>query len=211
MKKILLVATAAIALVFAASAAAALEPGVYDPGNTHCVTATYDHGVLQLAKNCATSTNASAGAGITGLTGQTFQTASFTLKSASQCQGGSPRFNVYTTGGTFFLGCNNVTPTINPDGTATYTFTATDLQPAVAGTTPGTITSDGVEIVLDVQGVADLSKIVVNGHLETPVAPTVKCKKGGWKALHFRNQGKCVSHYAHAKHHDEHHLEHGHR
>src|SRR5581483_9678781 len=202
MRKLIPVAVAACALACAATAGAALVPGVYDPGNTGCVTSTYSGGVLHLAKNCPTATNASAGADITGLTGQTFQSASFTLASATQCQGGSPRFNIYTTGGTFFLGCNNVTPTVNADGTVTYSFTAADLQPAVAGTTPGTITSDGASILIDVQGTADVSKITVNGHSETPVSPKVACKHGGWKALHYKNQGQCVSHYAHAQHRD---------
>ena len=56
--------------------------------------------------------DASAGAGITGVSGQTFTSGSFTLASARKGQGGSPRFNVVTTNGmtstTFFLGCNNI-------------------------------------------------------------------------------------------------------
>src|SRR3954470_5092101 len=127
MKRILIAAIAAGAFVFAATAAAALQPGVFDPGNTGCPTATYSHGVLHLAKNCATSTNAAAGADITGLEGQTFQSASFTLASAAQCQGGSPRFDISTTNGLFFLGCNDVTPTTNSDGSVTYTFSPSDL------------------------------------------------------------------------------------
>jgi hypothetical protein len=75
---------------------AALEPGVYDPGNTGCPIATYSNGVLHLEKNCPTPTLAAAGADITGLNGQTFQSASFTLASTTQCQGGSLRFNVET-------------------------------------------------------------------------------------------------------------------
>jgi hypothetical protein len=67
----------------------------------------------------ARRSNASAGATITGVSGQTFTSASFTLANATQCQGGSPRFNVVTNVTTFFLGCNNVTPTLNADGTAT--------------------------------------------------------------------------------------------
>jgi hypothetical protein len=161
MKKIVIAAIAALSLALAGSAAAALQPGVYDPGNTGCPTATVSHGWLHLAKNCATTTNAAAGADITGLQGQRFVSASFTLKSATQCQGGSPRFDISTTGGLFFLGCNNVTPTINPNGTATYSFTAANLVPAVAGTTPGTITA--VDVLIDVQGTADLKNITVNG------------------------------------------------
>src|SRR3954454_3598967 len=115
MKKVILTAVAACALALAGSAAAALQPGVYDPTNTGGPVATYSHGVLHLAKNCATATPVSAGAKIPGVSG-TFTSASFTLANAAQCQGGSPRFNVYTSTGTFSLGCNNVAPTINADG-----------------------------------------------------------------------------------------------
>jgi len=216
MKKLVSTMVVALALAFAATAGAALVPGVYDPGNTSCVTSTYSNGVLHLAKNCVTTTNAAAGADITGLNGQTFQSASFTLASATQCQGGSPRFNIDTTGGLFFLGCNNVTPTVNADGTVTYTFAAANLQPQIAGTTPGTIT--GVSIVLDVQGTADLSNITVNGQLEKPVPAKVAafamCKNGGWKTMthpSFKNQGQCVSYFAHQLNHAKHPLKnHGH-
>ena len=115
MKKITIAAVLIAAFAFAGTAAAALVPGVYDPGNTGCPVAKAKHGWLHLAKNCVSSTDAAAGADITGLTGQSFTSASFTLRSASQCQGGSPRFDIVTTTGVFFegLGCNNVTPTIN--------------------------------------------------------------------------------------------------
>ena len=149
MKKFLIAAVAACALVLAATAGAALEPGVFDPGNTGCPTSSYTNGVLHLAKNCVSSTNASAGANITGLSGQTFQSASFTLASASQCQGGSPRFNVFTSNGTFFLGCNNVTPTPNGDGTATYTFTAATLAAAGQQVPVPTGTINSVEVLID--------------------------------------------------------------
>ena len=118
--------------------------------------------------------------------------------------------------GMLFLGCNNVTPTANSDGTVTYTFSASNLQPQIAGTTPGTIT--GVSIVLDVQGTADISNITVNGKLEKPVPARVaafaKCKNGGWKTMtnpSFKNQGQCVSYLAHQLNHAKHSLKnHGH-
>src|SRR4029453_15204744 len=124
MKGFATLAAVAAALVLAVSASAALVPGVFDPGNTGCVKATFTKKTLHLEKNCPPATNAPGGPEITGVSGQTFQSASFTLANASQCQGGSPRFNVVTTTGLFFLGCNNVTPTTNADGTVTYTFTA---------------------------------------------------------------------------------------
>src|SRR5262245_29285785 len=123
MKRIALVVASTVALAVAGSAAAALAPWTFDPGNTGCPTSTFSNGVLHLAKNCPTATNASAGATITGVSGQTFTSAAFTLPNTGQCQGGSPRFNVVAGGTTFFLGCNNVTPTTNADGSVTYTFT----------------------------------------------------------------------------------------
>src|SRR6476469_2508541 len=97
-------ATTVLALALAGTAAAALVPGVYDPGSAGCPTATYSNGVLTLVKNCPKPTNAAAGADITGLTGQTFTSASFTLANAAECNGGSPRFDITTTTGLFQAG-----------------------------------------------------------------------------------------------------------
>jgi hypothetical protein len=199
-KPVILAATAVAALTLAGTAAAALVPWTFVGAGAVCSpTSTFSAGVLHLSKPCTTDTNASAGATITGVSGQTFTSASFTLANTSQCQGGSPRFNVVTTDGTFFLGCNNVTPTINPDGTATYTFTAATIA-AAGNQVPvptGTITS--VDVLIDVQGTADLSQITFNGQTQVPaVSPTSKaqCKHGGWRTFtspSFKNQGQCVS------------------
>ena len=201
MRRFIVAAVAAASLALASTAAAALVPGVFDPDNTGCVTATYAGGVLHLEKNCPTTTNAAAGADITGLEGQTFTSGSFTLASASQCQGGSPRFDVVTTAGLFFLGCNNVTPTINANGTATYTFTATTIA-AAGNQVPfptGTITA--LDVLIDVQGTADITNITVNGEpqVPTPQAAKDQCKNGGWQNFtspSFKNQGDCVSYFA---------------
>jgi hypothetical protein len=192
-------AVAVCALALAGTAAAALVPGVFDPGNTGCVVSTYANGVLHLEKNCVTSTNAAAGADITGLEGQTFTSASFTLASASECQGGSPRFNVVTTTGLFFLGCNNVTPTVNANGTVTYTFTAATI--AAAGLPFPTGTIEAISILIDVQGTANVTNITVNGELQVPTTQAAKdqCKNGGWQDFTspaFKNQGDCVSFFA---------------
>ena len=192
MKRLLLLVTTTVALAFAATATAALVPGVYDPGNTGCPVAAYTNGVLHLAKNCATSTNAAAQATITGLNGQAFTSASFTLASASQCQGGSPRFDIVTTAGTFFLGCNNVTPVVNADGSATYTFTAATLA-ASGNQVPfptGTIT--GADVLVDVQGSADLTKIAVNGVSQVPV--TGDHEGGGKHHKHACPHGRTGTH-----------------
>jgi hypothetical protein len=216
MKRLIVISASVLALALAGSAAAALVPGVFDPGATGCPVATYTNGVLHLAKNCPTPTNAAAGADITGFTGATFTSASFTLASATQCNGGSPRFDVYTNiQAPFFLGCNNVTPVINGDGSATYTFDATTIA-AGGGQVPvptGTISS--VDVLLDVSGSADLTKITFNGVTQVPVVaqvgpPTSKnaCKHGGWKTFNhptFKNQGQCVSYVAsHGRKHHNH-------
>jgi hypothetical protein len=206
MRRLAMTVTAVAALVFAGSAAAALTPWTFvGPGVTCPVVSTFDNGVLHLEKNCTTPTNASAGATISGVTGQTFGSGSFTLAASSQCQGGSPRFNVVTTDGTFFLGCNNVTPTMNADGTATYTFTPATIA-AGGGQVPfptGTIQS--VDVLIDVQGTADLSGITVNGQPQVPSRHQAKnqCKHGGWKTFtspKFKNQGQCVSSFNHQNH-----------
>jgi hypothetical protein len=195
-----------LVLALAGTAGAALVPGVFDPGNTGCPVSTFSAGVLHLEKNCPTPTNAAAQAEITGLSAQTFTSAAFTLKSAVQCLGGSPRFNIFTSDGTFFLGCYNVLPVVNGDGTATYTFTAATLlaNGQQVPTPTGTITS--AEVLIDVEGTADLTNISVNGTAEVPVVPITKadCKKGGWKTFSspkFKNQGQCV---AYVNHHSTH-------
>ncbi len=208
MKRLIVAGIVATALVFTVSASAALVPGVFDPTSIGCVEATFikKTKTLHLEKNCPTATEVSAGAEITRVGGQTFQSASFTLASATQCQGGSPRFNVMTTAGTFFLGCNNVTPTTNANGTATYTFTAATLAAAGQQVPTPTATIQFVEVLIDVTGTADLTKIAFNGKLQR-LAPgradlARPCKKGGWKSFTnptFKNQGQCVKHLVHSR------------
>jgi hypothetical protein len=192
-KRIIILLVAVCSLALAGTAAAALIPGTFDPDNTGCPVAKFGNGVLHLEKNCPTSTNAAAGADITGLEGQTFESASFTLANASQCHGGSPRFDVVTTDGLFFLGCNNVTAVINANGTATYTFTPATLG---AGQPFPTGTIQSISILIDVEGSADISNITVNGVRQLPNKDA--CKNGGWKNFTpaFKNQGECVSSFA---------------
>lgn len=208
MKKLLIAAVLATALACTVSASAAVIPGVFDPGNTGCVKAIFlkKTKTLHLEKNCPTVTNAAAGADITGANGQTFQSASFTLANASQCQGGSPRFNVDTTTGFFFLGCNNVTPTTNGNGTVTYTFTAATLAAAGQQVPTPTGSIKSVSVLIDVQGIADLTNITFNGKLQkfAPGKGDVArpCKKGGWKGFAnptFKNQGQCVKFLVHGR------------
>lgn len=208
MRRHLTTAIAAVAtLTFVAGGSAALAPGVYDPASTGCVKATYTKNkTLHLEKNCPTATDAAAGAEITGVTGQTFQSAEFTLKSATQCQGGSPRFIVVTNTGLYHLGCNNVTPIQNANGTATYVFTAATLAAAGQQVPTPTGTISFVSVLIDVRGTADLTKIMFNGVVQKVVKTkpdfTAPCKNGAWKTFtnpRFKNQGQCVKFVMHAR------------
>jgi hypothetical protein len=212
MKKLIVAAVAASALALAGTAAAALVPWTFvGPGAVCSPSSTFSGGVLHLSKPCTTPTNASAGATITGVSGQTFTSASFTLANTAQCQGGSPRFNVVTNVQTYFLGCNNVIPVINANGTATYTFTAATIAAGGNQIPVPTGTISSVDVLIDVQGSADLSNITFNGQTQVPVTggpgSIDQCKHGGWKSFtspSFKNQGQCVSWVQH------HVLNHGH-
>jgi hypothetical protein len=184
MKRATLAAIAALALALAGSASAALVIAPYDPTGT-CTVNTYRNGVLHLAKTCPTTANAAAGADITGFTGQAFVSSSFTLASATQCNGGSPRFDILDVAGkVYFLGCNNVTPITNANGTVTYNFTMADLlriNPTLGA--PGAIQS--VDVAVDVQGSADITKIYFNGVRQVPAGTTT----GGGNDQHGDNNG----------------------
>jgi hypothetical protein len=231
MRKITAAATAAFALALAGTASAALSPSVYiGPGvSPTCATATYSDGVLHLAKPCSSDTQSFAGADITGFTGQTFTAASFTLSSSTVCNGGSPRFDVQMSDNTiFFLGCNNVTPTVNADGSKTYTFSAATLAAAGQQVPFPTGAIKAVDVGIDIMGTADVSRISFNGVAQVPEATTPgtknACKHDGWKTFtnpSFRNQGQCVSYFEHQtkrahdenkdhhkKHHGKHHAKH---
>ena len=61
-------------------------------------------------------------------------------------------------------------------------------------------------MLIDVQGTADLTKVMVNGKLQK-LAPgnadlARSCKKGGWKSFSspaFKNQGQCVKYVVHGR------------
>jgi hypothetical protein len=221
MRKVTAAAIAAFALALAGTASAALSPSVYiGPGvSPTCATATYSNGVLHLAKPCSSDTQSFAGADITGFTGQTFTAASFTLSSSTVCNGGSPRFDIQMSDNTvFFLGCNNVTPTVNADGSKTYTFSAATLAAAGQQVPFPTGTIKAVDVGIDISGTADISRISFNGVAQVPAVTTPgtknACKHDGWKTFSnpsFRNQGQCVSYFEHQtkRAHDEKQQEHG--
>ena len=69
------------------------------------------------------------------------------------------------------------------------------------GRAPVHRTITALDVLIDVQGTADISNITVNGELQVPTVQTAKdqCKDGGWQSFtspSFKNQGDCVSYFA---------------
>ena len=107
---------------------------------------------------------------------------------------------------------------MNGDGSATYTFTAATLAAAGQQVPTPTGTINSADVLIDVQGVADVTNISVNGVAEVPApvpsqpTPTSKdqCKHDGWKTFtnpKFKNQGQCVSFVEHQTSHGQARLE----
>ena len=205
MRRLITAAAVLATLTLAGTAAAAIVPGTFADTAAHaaCVKATAANGTLHLEKNCSTDTVASAFGTINDMNGQTFTSGSFTLASTAQCQGGSPRFNVFTTVKTYFLGCNNVKPVVNANGTATYTFTPATIA-AGGNQVPfptGTIT--GLSVLIDVQGTADVTRVFVNDRYEAPVPTTTGGGHHKHACPHGRDNGHdCGLHKGQHKHGD---------
>lgn len=157
------------------------RPWTYDPDGTGIVTSAWvanggveGHG-LHLTKSGSTPTNASSGATIDGVSGITLTELGFDYRNDGHCGAGAPRFNVYTTGGTyFFFGCAYGVHTPVP-GTTNWTrvrFGAADAFPAdgVSTFTFGTTVVTGIDVVFDEgtdvgPGFVRLDNIDVNGTL----------------------------------------------
>ena len=139
-------------------------------------------------------------------TGQTFTSASFTLASAAQCQGGSPRFDVVTTTGTFFLGCNNVIPIDERQRHGdVHLQRCDDRRRRRPGAVPDRHDHSCRRPDRRSGQRRHLEHHVQRCRCRCPAAgPTSKdaCKNGGWKTFSdpsFKNQGQCV---AYANHHN---------
>lgn len=106
------------------------------------------HQGLLLSKNGPTANCSSATATITvdgddDLTGDivTLDKLGFDYRNGTSCGAGAPRFNVYTTSGTVFVGCSSGTPTPAPQDTGQWTrVTHTGL--GLTGVT-------GIQIIFD--------------------------------------------------------------
>ena len=164
MRKALIAVVAVAMLAFAGTAMAGkvghAVPWKYDPGKTGTVVAHWTKEGLSLQKNTATATNAAAGAEIKGVEGDRLESLSFEVKDGSYCGAGAPRFNVYTTAGTSFLGCIHGEQTPLDNGWTKVTFSGDEVGVAV-GTFGSTIT--GADVVMDEQGQTLLRNITVDG------------------------------------------------
>jgi hypothetical protein len=176
-----LVSLALAGTAFAASLHLKAQPWTYDPDTTGTIAAKWvanagveGHGLF-LQKDAPTATNAAGGATISGFTG-TLTELGFDVRNDGHCGAGAPRFNVYTTNGTYyFFGCAYGVHTPVP-GNANWTrvrFGDADAFPADGVTTwPGFGTAQvtGIDIVFDEGtdvgvGFAWLDNIDVNGTL----------------------------------------------
>lgn len=124
--------------------------------------------VLSLQKNASTATNSAGGATVEGVSGLTLTELGFDYN--GYCGAGAPRFNVYTTNGTYyFFGCTYGTHTSLGNGYTRVRFSNADAFPADGVTAfPGfgTAVMTSIEIVQD-EGPAQvlLDNIDVNGML----------------------------------------------
>src|SRR3954451_21828624 len=171
-KRALFSLTAAVALAVAAPGMAAdgkikVRPGVFDPDATGIVVSQWQDGIglpdvpgsdhgLALQKDEPTSTNAAAGADITGVEGLPADQFSFDVK--GYCSGGSPRFNLQTSDGFHFLGCADGTVTPGPAaGWSHVEFSAAQAFPPIAGNE----TIESLELIADEEGQSVVDNIGV--------------------------------------------------
>ena len=130
--------------------------GEGQPDGTGAVHALY------LQKFGATPNCAASGANIDGVAGITLTELGFDYRNDGHCGGGAPRFNVYTSAGLIFLGCNSGTHSAAPDDPANWTRVRFDVSAI------GTV--QAIEIVFDEgtdngEGFVYLDNIDINGTL----------------------------------------------
>ena len=141
------------------------KPWVYDPDKTGVSESQWvtheglsDAGksnhALYLTKDAPTATNAASGATI-AFTG-VLDELGFDYRNDGWCGAGAPRYNVYTTAGTYyFFGCTYGVHTPSAEDPVNWTrvvFTNADAFPA-DGVTPwpgfGTVEVTGIDVVFD--------------------------------------------------------------
>jgi len=128
-------------------------------------------------------------------------TISFEYRSADvACAGGVPR--VFIQGGAFNTFDNDPAgeeacgTDADNDGWFTVTQEITGIVDGTAGHT-GIVNDNPAD-----PGTIEVRNLIINGEAvlpqTTPTNGKKACKKGGWKAQGYKNQGQCVSHFARA-------------
>jgi hypothetical protein len=221
MKKLLLGALAVLAVMFAATAAAAPPAGMYTPFGG----ATVSGNTVTLKSNATTPYS---GIDLGFPAGATLNNGlnALDITFSGDCGGGSPRFelNFGTASNLFiYLGdapnftCTNGTYTYNDllDPSSGARFDLSQFGGPFYGTYQDALNMVGNMTIQSIDVVADsgwffpngqtvvITRVSVNGQALTAAVgpPTSKdaCKNGGWKTYNnpaFKNQGDCVSYVA---------------
>ena len=173
-----------------------VRPFVFDPDHTgtvasawvrhlgeadNCGDNTDNRFGLLLSKNTATTTNASAGAEISGVDGMHLTEVGWDIHkptapgtpNGSHCGAGAPRFNVTTSDGvTHFIGCNSPPPTTTAAPEAGWERLRYDpaaaFPPIAASQTVKSISivfDEGNDATPEMFGMAVLDNIDINGVL----------------------------------------------
>lgn len=210
-----IVAAAALGLFATAAVAVAATGWTANPGTT------YENGVVTLNDTGQPSGTSYENANLE-VPVANGDTISFEYRSADvACAGGVPR--VFLQGGAFNTFDNDPAgeeacgTDANNDGWFTVTQEITGITNGTAGYT-GIVNDNPAD-----PGTIEVRNLVINGvsvlPVESPEPPETagQCKKGGWKALGFKNQGQCVSSthknqhdatHGHHRHHHHHHHHH---
>jgi hypothetical protein len=191
-----------------ASDAITVVPFEFDPGRTFLVRARWLRGTgcptgaatdlvcptgdprnegLLLVKTGPTTTNAASGADIKGVKGMTLTELGYDIRktvaadnpAGSHCGAGAPRFNVQTTAGFFFVGCNSPPATTMDAGDAWLrlrwkttlgclpAFNTSGLPDCITGAVQSIaiVFDEGTDTGPDFIGLAILDNIDINGTL----------------------------------------------
>lgn len=186
MRRILAIGVlAALGLLATGAVAGAATGWTANPGTT------YEDGIVTL-----NSTGQPAGTSYENpdlnVAVQNGDTISFEWRSADvACAGGVPR--VFIQGGAFNTFDNDPAgeeacgTDANGDGWFTVTQTISGITDGTAGYT-GIVNDNPSD-----PGTIEVRNLTINGVSVLPLDEAAQCKKGGWKAYGFRNQGQCVS------------------
>ena len=186
-KAVVTVGLAGLALLSVAAIAVAASGWIANPGSS------YSDGVVTLAN--------SGGAGTSyenpnlDVPVEDGDTISFQWRSEDvNCGGGVPRVFIQAGAYNTFDGNPDACGTApDADGWRTVTATISGVTAGPAGHT-GIVNDNPSDT-----GTIQVRNLVINGVSVLPISNAEGCKKDGWKADGYKNQGQCVSSFAKAK------------